>query len=487
MEKLKADVVVIGGGAAGLVAALSIAERNANVILFEKNQFLGGISRLGMGFHAVERERALEWFNEFMNHNGWRLDARLVRAFIFNTQSVAEWLMEHGVQLEKIESGAGGLTPLKTPSIMYLVKGKDDVHGPSKMLGGSTAHLIAVLAKRAKEMGVEIRTSCPVKKIYTENGRVSGVLANGLQVDCKAVIIASGGYPDNPEMLESLTGFKLGSDIFLLKRAQGLRLMGDGIRMALELGASFDYTAPQLVFIPGEDRGWFAEPDLMAAVWGQPSHLWINQNGERFINEEAAQNRFYAAHAIARQKNRVAYCIFDENIKERMETGLDNIPYLWYPPKVKIDDLDAAIERARKKGIGEGIYVENSIDELANKIGVDPNILKRTIEEYNYFCEKGHDDFFGKNPKFLIPIKKPRFYAFRLRCSMYGTVGGIKINERAEVLNKEGEVIPGLYAAGDCANSIGALEYHLTGGLAFALVSGRIAAENALNYVHRTS
>jgi fumarate reductase flavoprotein subunit len=483
MEKLKTDVVVIGGGAAGLVAALSIAERDVKVILFEKNQFLGGISRLGMGFHAVETEKALEWFNEFMNHNAWRLDARLVRAFIYKTQSIAEWLMGHGIQLETIESGVGGVTPIKIPSIMYLIKGKDDTPGVGKMLGGSTAHLIALLAKRAKEKGAEIRTGSPVKKVYTENGRVSGVLANGFQVECKAVIIASGGYPDNSEMLESLTGFKLGNDIFLLKRAQGLRLMGDGIQMALELGASLDHSAPQLVFVPGQDRGWFAEPDLMAALWGQPSHLWINQRGERFINEEAAQNRFYAVHAIARQKKRVAYCIFDEDIKERMETRLDNIPYLWYPPKVKIDDLDAAIERVRRKGIGEGIYVENSVGEVANKIGVDSNVLKKTIEEYNYFCEKGHDDLFGKDPKFLFPIKKPRFYAFRLKCSMYGTVGGIKINERAEVLNKEDEVIPGLYAAGDCANSIGALEYHLTGGLAFALVSGRIAAENALNYV----
>jgi fumarate reductase flavoprotein subunit len=125
---------------------------------------------------------------------------------------------------------------------------------------------------------------------------------------------------------------------------------------------------------------------------------------------------------------------------------------------------------------------------LAGKIGVNPAVLKATVDEYNGFCEKGHDDLFAKNPKYLRPVKQPKFYAFRIVNMAYGTVGGIKINERTEVLNTQDDVIPGLYAVGDCAN--GALSYdfslafRLRGNPAsFAWNTGRIAGENVLKYI----
>ena len=117
-------------------------------------------------------------------------------------------------------------------------------------------------------------------------------------------------------------------------------------------------------------------------------------------------------------------------------------------------------------------------------------MLKTTVREYNRCCEKGHDDLFAKNPRYLQPVKKPKFYAFKIIPIAYGTVGGIKINEKAEVINAADEAIPGLYAAGDCAN--GAISYNfwlaftLRGNpSSFALNTGRIAAENALKLINK--
>jgi fumarate reductase flavoprotein subunit len=120
---------------------------------------------------------------------------------------------------------------------------------------------------------------------------------------------------------------------------------------------------------------------------------------------------------------------------------------------------------------------------------IEPDALQKTVDEYNRFCEKGHDDLLAKDPKFLRPVKVPKFYAFRIMPSAYGTLGGIKVNERMEVLNKEQDVIPGLYAAGYDANIMygDTPDYNhlkLAGSACgFALNSGRIAGENAARYI----
>ena len=124
--------------------------------------------------------------------------------------------------------------------------------------------------------------------------------------------------------------------------------------------------------------------------------------------------------------------------------------------------------------------------ELAEKAGINYDNLKNTIDVYNRACETGRDELFHKNAKYLRPIKKPRFYAGRLFPGAIGSLGGIKINHRTEILTKNDETIPGLYAAGTDANALHGDSYAfiLPGNtLGFALNSGRIAGENAAEYV----
>jgi fumarate reductase flavoprotein subunit len=163
--------------------------------------------------------------------------------------------------------------------------------------------------------------------------------------------------------------------------------------------------------------------------------------------------------------------------------GIDFGAGIYVPVATKLDNIDAELQRGIDKG---EVFVSGTIEQLADMIDVDKESLMSTIEQYNGFCDKGHDDQFAKNPKFLHPVKTPKFYAIRACPTLVGTVGGIKINSNTEVLSKNDDVIPGLYAAGNCAGGMYGDTYDaVTSGLtlSFAVSSGRIAAEHALRYM----
>jgi fumarate reductase flavoprotein subunit len=152
---------------------------------------------------------------------------------------------------------------------------------------------------------------------------------------------------------------------------------------------------------------------------------------------------------------------------------------------MKVDNLDALIKEAFDKGYKD-VFVADSLEELAGKTGIDPDGLKKTVEQYNTFCEKGQDAIFNKSYKYLKPIKTPKFYAARHLPGAYGTLGGIKINHKTEVLNKGWKKIPGLYAVGtDTCTIYGDSDVFILPGntMGFAINTGRIAGENALQYI----
>jgi fumarate reductase flavoprotein subunit len=488
VKNLNADVVVIGTGGAGSAAALTAAEGGARVIVFEEKRFYGGISNMGMEIFAAEskmqRQNNIpftrdEAFKTFMERTQWRADARLVRAFIDKTASTIEWLQQLGVELE--------ISPFflhpDSRVCTHLVKTPTGRAGSP----GAFATMMKVLRRKIEEKGVQVYFSTPVKKLIKEGNRITGVVAEDksratIEVNAGAVIIASGGYLNNKKMLKKYGGFELGSDLFLM---EPMKLTGEGIRMAWAVGAAAgEMGVPVMSGVP-EPRGLPAETMNLGFIAFQPC-LWINQHGERFIDEGNFITEF-RANAIAGQINRCAYSILDGNTKQYLEKeGLDFLPVL-APYTKKTADIDGIIKMARDGG-HQNVFVANSLTELGSEIGVNPDMLQKTVDEYNKFCEKGHDDLFAKNPKYLRPVKQPKFYAFRIRVMAYTTLGGIKINERTNVLDTEGAVIPGLYAAGDVANEAMSYDTSLThvlrgGPMSFALNTGRIAAENALKHI----
>jgi len=222
----------------------------------------------------------------------------------------------------------------------------------------------------------------------------------------------------------------------------------------------------------------------LGAIIHQPS-LIVNLLGERFFNEEIMVNNTYAGNAISAQKYRCAFDIFDENtIRVYEETGLD-IPGGPRNPPQTIPNIIPEIEKVIDR-CTDTLFVGSSLEELADKTGIKKNNLLETVAEYNVACETGRDLLFNKKARYLRPIKHPRFFAFKIVPTGYGSLGGIKINYRTEVLDKDFETIPGLYAAGIDANSIYGDSYIFTmpgNTMGFAFNTGRIAGENAVKYV----
>lgn len=490
MKHLQTDVVVIGTGGSGSAAALASAEGGAGVIIFEEKRFYGGISNMGMEIFAAESQLQRrnnipftkdDAFRIFMEYTQWHADARLVRAFIDKTASTIEWLQQLGV---KFEISTFFLHP-NSPVCTHLVK------PPTARAGspGAFATMMKTLRKRVEEKGIEVHYSTPVKELLKEGKRIVGVVAEDksgetVKVKAGAVIIASGGYINNKEMLKKHSGFELGRNLFLM---EPMELNGSGIQMAWDVGAASGKMGVPVMSGISLPKGLRTEALNLSFIAFQP-YLWVNQSGERFIDEGEFVTEF-RANAVARQKNGCAFIILDDYTRRCLEEGdLDYLPVL-APYTKKIADIDGIIATARKKG-DHNIFVADSLTELSSEIGVDPDVLQKTVEQYNHFCEKGHDDLFAKNPRYLHPVKQPKFYAFRIRVMGYNTLGGIKINERTNVLNTDDEVIPGLYAAGDVANEAmsynTALTHVLRGGpMSFALNTGRIAGENALQYISK--
>jgi flavocytochrome c len=472
------DVVVAGAGGSGLAAALTLAEGGAKVVIFEKMPFAGGSFLFVEGTFAadsdMQRKRNIkvtrdEAFRGIMEYSHWKANAALVRAFVDKSASTIDWLEKQGVEFTE---PTGVL--LGGPRTWHLFKG----------LGGVA---INVLVANAVKKGVEVRYETTVKHLLREgNGPVTGAVVEDktgkqIKVQAKGVIIATGGYPNNKEWIKKYSGFDLEVTLFLLGRCNKT---GEGIQMAWEAGAAEEGVGVIHLNI-GSPPKIGARSHIWGAV-GQPT-LWVNRDGVRFCDETIVENIAYAGNAMAKQKGGYVFRIFDEETKIQLaENGGIGVG-MYVPSRTPLTYLDTKIKAAVEEK-NPFIFVADTLDELANKMGIDRAIFKKTVEEYNRFCEKGHDDQFAKDPEYLRLVKTPRFYAFKCYMNFLGTLGGIKINEKTEVLDKDDEVIPGLYAVGNDAGGLYGDSYDVIASGAssgFALNSGRISGENALKYIRR--
>jgi len=203
------------------------------------------------------------------------------------------------------------------------------------------------------------------------------------------------------------------------------------------------------------------------------------------MNEEVIPGRLPAGNLIARQPGKSAIIIFDDLTRRHLEEeGVDKI-YFIFPAKT-LTDVEVDMRRLIAQG-NKHVFVAETLDELAAQAGIDPFNLKQTIDAYNGYCEKAYDDQYLKDPLYLRPVSKPRFYGLRVFNTAYGTSGGIRVNGKTEALTKEGRVIPGLYAAGDIilGEYYGDMVNQGQQSFGFALTTGRIAGKSALGYLKR--
>jgi fumarate reductase flavoprotein subunit len=470
------DVAVIGSGASGLAAALTAAEGGAKVIVFEKQRTPGGTTNFFEGTFAVEsrmqREHYIEYsrddaFKSIMEYSHWRSNPRLVRAIVNESAGTIAWLEQQGIQFSGVT-----INMPHAPRTYHIVK-------------GAGLAVIKTLVIKAKEKGVDLRLGTPVKRLVKEGGRITGVLIEGdsgdVRVSAKAVVIASGGYANNEEWIKKYTGFDLGTNLIPVGNVDKF---GDGIRMAWEAGAAEEgisvlelYRAGPITTEIGGQIEWpTVQPDL-----------WVNPRGERFCDEGVAFYDTSVGNVNAKYKEGFTFSLFDDSIKQRlMEKGIDKRVNAHTLSGSKPLNFDKELQILFEKG-NTDVSVADTIEELAGKMGVDPAVLKNTIEEYNRFCEQKHDDLFAKDPKYLRPLKGPKYYAVKAHTIFLGTMGGIKINHNTEVIDKKDNVIPGLYAAGFDAGGMYGDSYHVSvasgGSVGFAFNSGRIAGKSALKYI----
>jgi fumarate reductase flavoprotein subunit len=473
---LQADLVVVGGGGSGLAAALAAAEKGIKrIIVLEKRGALGGNSALASGPFACEspaqaRQRIIadkdELFKKAMDWAHWsRVNPRIFRAFLNKSGDTIRWLEQMGLEFTVI-----AFFPNQNPRVQHVPQGR----GPQ---------LIKVLAGKCREMGVELLLRTGVKKILLgKDGAVAGVLAAGeeeIEFKAGSIIIATGGFAGNKKLLHKYC--PLYYDDF---GNRGLPLMGDGLLMAQEAGAAIEDFVTLLKEGPRIDLHTWP----LMGLEREGITIWVNRRGERFADEAVGAHPFEAGNTILMQPGKVIYSLLDASIKEIMEkkvAGLDKTVLAEAARRgIKIpDSLDKALLAEAARG---RVKIAGSWDDIAAWIGADPVALKATVDEYNDFCGHGYDALFAKDRRYLVPLLHPPYYAIRAEAHFLDTMGGIRVNERMEVLNTQDKPILGLYAAGVVTSGWEAETYcsDLNGSaFGYALNSGRIAAENAAEFV----
>ncbi|MBN2075260.1 MAG: FAD-dependent oxidoreductase [Dehalococcoidales bacterium] len=478
MKQYQSDIAVLSAGTAGLAAAVTAAEGGASVIALEKTNHTGGTALRANQLFCVEsklqriKQYSLtkeEAFRAYMDFMQWSVDARLIKTLIDMSTETMEWFEDMGVEFIDLTShGPGGYYTA------HIVKPDP----PQPGLGGA-AVMMRKLEEKARELGVQILLKTPAKKLIKENDRIIGVEAEDnegetVRVNCKAVILATGGFGGHHRAPFGIPG-----------------LVGEGIRMAKEVGAeATEGTMPPP--FGGEHSASAANlMNPVTASFGHP-HLMVNLSGERFVNEEVTVTTPFGANAVSLQKDKRAFRIFDEDTKDYfIENGLEfpmgfGIAQAGTPSTmVNRDEFEAEITGILEKGSGM-VIIADSIDELAEKTGIDKEGLKKTLDEYNRCCETGRDTLFNKKARYLRPVKRPRFYASRSMGST-GTPEGVKVNYKTEVLTNDFTVIPGLYAAGGdmVCNLYKDIYPNILPGnaMGFSLSTGRIAARSALEYI----
>ena len=481
MKTLQTDVVIVAGGPAGLAAAITAGENGLKSIILEKSSTTGGAANMGMGPLGIDTKIQKANFNNIsvqealdmhMQYTHYRVDEDLVQTYFNKSADTIEWLQEMGVEF------AGAFRYFKeSEATWHIVKPENGVIGPR-----AAGPMIRKMTERAKELGTEILLETPVFSLITENGKVCGAKAvdkdgNGIEVRGKAVIVATGGFGNNKEMLKEEFGLNLGEDFFPF---QIPGITGDGLRMMWEVGAEkFGANIEAIYQIP-DNLNWF----LLDAVLRQPN-LLINQLGDRFMNEGDMGNTTYAGNALHLQPGNYGYCIMDESIlKEYKKNGPDIVDIV-HPAEAFIA-FDGQAAQAVEQGY-QGYIEAETVEELAKKLGIDAEKLQDTIDEYNEMCVNGVDTKFHKPKKYLHPITgKGKYLVGKYYLAAYGTVGGVRINKYCEVLDENQMPIEGLYSAGSDANTIYGDSYNFTlpgNTMGFAINSGRMAGESVAEYI----
>jgi fumarate reductase flavoprotein subunit len=474
-ENLQADIVVIGGGGAGIPAAVAAVEAGVNnVIVLEARRApggnAGGLASIFAIGSRIQRRLTIntnsdDFFKIAMSYAHWKTNPRLIRVLLDKTGDTIDWLESKGVKF----TGVIPHYPNQHPPVYHTTE----------------QPILKTLRKNCTDLGVPVLCQTQAKKLLTDKkGKMTGVLAisggKELNISTKSVIIATGGFAGDRELLQQYIPWYNPDEMADEKEDMGIRHKGTGVRLVAEIGAAVDDT---VAIALGGPRAIL--PASIAMFAGKPNTLWVNKNGERFADETVGFLFPEGANALNRQPGKICYTLFDEDIKQSIikagpdAFALSHMKREVWPPSGMDKDFPAQADKGKVK-------ISDSWADIARWIGAKPGVLQLTVDEYNSFCDHGHDDLFAKERCYLMPLRTPPYYALPGGIGVTTTHGPIRVNTDMAVLNQHGVPIGGLYAAGVDIGGVDADTYnlHLSGhSFGFSVSSGRIAGENAARYV----
>lgn len=440
------DIVVIGAGGAGLSAAVQAASMGANVIILEKQGIIGGNTNYATGgLNAAEtsvqqklgiKDSKQSHFDDTMAGGYFLNDSSLVATLVDKAASAVDWLISLGADMSNIGQLAGS--------------SQKRTHRPD---GGAAIgpHIVAVLSKAVQNEKISIRTRNTVTGLSVNGGKVTGVFVNTPKntytVKAKAVIIATGGFGANLAMIE-----KYRPELKGFNTSNHYGATGDAFKWTASLQIPLVLMEHIQIHPTGEKGSHLL---ITEAVRGNGAIL-VNRQGVRFANE--MWTRDVLSDAILEQTGKSAFIIFDQSVRESL----------------------AAIENYSQQGL---LKTANTQAELALELGIPESAFKATMEKYKGYQSAGNDPDFGRKAEEMpLPLTQAPFYAIEIEPVLHHTMGGIKINANAEVLNNAGVAVPGLFAAGEITGGVHGGNRLGGNAVADIIVFGRIAGTSAGKY-----
>lgn len=441
------DVIVVGAGAAGLAAAVEAADAGAKVLVLEKQHEIGGNTLKCGGFYAAvdpERQRSRHisdsydlFFEQTYDFGGRKADPALVHHMVNHATEGLHWLESLGMKFK--------------PEVFELYGAHwPRTHIPTLPLGQG---YIRTLSTAALSRGVEIVTDAQVTDLLTDKGRVSGVRGkwngqNHTWTADKAVILASGSFAANKELIARYNPKLSG-----LTTNNTSASTGEAMMAAHRLGAAL-VDMEYIQCLPGCPPGKKHRVRFHNDV---SRFIFVNHDGDRFVREDDSRSNL--RNAVLALPERYCYILIDNDGFEEADILMQK-------------ELVLAIEA------GEA-WKADSIEQLAEKIGISPRHLRRTVDAFNKSVETKNDPL-GRSPRELRhQLNTPPFYASFAGMTIHYTEGGLAINVKAQCLDESGQPIPGLYAAGAVTGGVHGNNRLGANGLADAIVFGRTAGKEA--------
>ena len=489
-----ADVVVVGAGGAGMTAAITAAAEGKTVVILESQSMVGGNSVRATGgmnagktvyqdenefgesagvektlktaaekyadnetITALAKTVSEQWAAYQANPTGYfdsvelmELDTmiggkgindpELVETLCENSADAIDWLDEHGITLHNVSSFGGASVKR--------------IHRPVNAEGKTVSvgsYMIPLLQENCEKAGVKMMLDTTATEILTDaNGAAVGVKATGasgetVTVNAKAVVLATGGFGAN---LDMVVKYKPELKGFMTTNAPGIQ--GQGIEMAEAIGAA-TVDMDQIQIHPTVEANTAA---LITEGLRGDGAILINEEGQRFIDEVGTRDVVSAA--------------------EIAQTG----SYSWLVVDQAMADASSVIQGYIKKGY---TVTGTTYEELGKAMGVDAAAFAETMDKWNGYVEAKNDPDFGRT-SFANPLNTAPYYAVKVTAGVHHTMGGLKINANTEVLNEKGEVIPGLFAAGEVTGGVHGANRLGGNAVADFTVFGRIAGAAASDY-----